>query len=57
MSIIEPIWGNIKFNKLITISDLRGLAKVNGEWMLIAIANNIRKADSEKRKTKTGYLK
>jgi transposase len=43
MSMIEPIWGNIKFNKLITMFHLRGLDKVNGEWMLIALANNIQK--------------
>lgn len=52
MSIIEPIWGNIKFNKLITMFHLRGLAKVNGEWMLIAIANNIQKLIARREKLK-----
>lgn len=52
MSMIEPIWGNIKFNKLITMFHLRGLANVNGEWMLIAIANNIQKMMARKEKLK-----
>ena len=52
MSMIEPIWGNIKFNKLITMFHLRGLDKVNGEWMLIAIANNIQKLMVRKEKLK-----
>lgn len=52
MSMIEPIWGNIKFNKLITMFHLRGLNKVNGEWMLIAIANNIQKLIVRREKLK-----
>lgn len=52
MSMIEPIWGNIKFNKLITMFHLRGLNKVNGEWMLIAIANNIQKLIARREKLK-----
>lgn len=52
MSMIEPIWGNIKFNKLITMFHLRGLAKVNGEWMLIALANNIQKLMARREKLK-----
>lgn len=52
MSMIEPIWGNIKFNKLITMFHLRGLDKVNGEWMLIALANNIQKLMTRREKLK-----
>jgi transposase len=52
MSMIEPIWGNIKFNKLITMFHLRGLDKVNGEWMLIALANNIQKLMARREKLK-----
>jgi len=52
MSMIEPIWGNIKFNKLITMFHLRGLDKVNGEWMLIAIGNNIQKLMARREKLK-----
>ncbi|MEK6780769.1 MAG: IS1182 family transposase [Bacteroidota bacterium] len=52
MTTIEPIWGNIKFNKKITMFHLRGLTKVNGEWMLIAIGNNIQKLMARKEKLK-----
>ena len=52
MSMIEPIWGNIKFNKLITMFHLRGLNKVNGEWMLIALASNIQKLMARREKLK-----
>jgi transposase len=52
MSMIEPIWGNIKFNKLITMFHLRGLNKVNGEWMLIALACNIQKLMARREKLK-----
>lgn len=52
MSMIEPIWGNIKFNKLITMFHLRGLDNVNGEWMLIAIGNNIQKLMTRREKLK-----
>ena len=52
MTMIEPIWGNIKFNKKITMFHLRGLPKVNGEWMLIAIGNNIQKLMARREKLK-----
>ena len=52
MSWIEPIWGNIKFNKMITMFHLRGLDKVNGEWMLIALASNIQKMMARREKIK-----
>lgn len=52
MTMIEPIWGNIKFNKLITMFHLRGLNKVNGEWMLIALASNIQKLMAKREKLK-----
>lgn len=50
MSTIEPIWGNLKFNKKITMFHLRSLPKVNGEWMLMAISNNIQKLMTRKAK-------
>lgn len=52
MNMIEPVWGNIKFNKKITMFHLRGLSKVNGEWMLIAIAHNIQKLKKRKEELK-----
>jgi hypothetical protein len=52
MNMIEPVWGNIKLNKKITMFQLRGLSKVNGEWMLIAIANNIQKLKRRKEELK-----
>ena len=52
MSWIEPIWGNIKFNKMITMFHLRGLEKVNGEWMIIAMVSNIQKLMAQRQKLK-----
>ncbi len=43
MQTIEPIWGNIKFNKNFKMFSLRGIEKVTGEFSLVSIANNISK--------------
>ncbi len=40
---IEPIWGNMKFNKNFKMFSLRGKKKVNGEFSLLSIAENILK--------------
>jgi transposase len=37
---IEPVWGNIKFNRKFTMFSLRGKKKVNGEFNLLSIAEN-----------------
>lgn len=40
---IEPIWGNIKFNRKFRMFSLRGRKKVNGEFNLLSTAENILK--------------
>jgi transposase len=40
---IEPIFGHLKYNLKYTIFHLRTLEKVNAEWQLICLAQNIRK--------------
>jgi hypothetical protein len=41
--LVEPVFGNIKFNLGFMRYALRGLAKVRGEFLLICIAHNLRK--------------
>jgi transposase len=43
MSTIEPIWGNLKFNKGFQFFRLRGKEKTNTEFILLCIAHNIDK--------------
>ena len=43
MTIIEPVFGNIKHNLKFKEFLLRGLKEVKAEFTLIAIAHNIRK--------------
>jgi transposase len=41
--LVEPVFGNIKFNLGFARYALRGLAKVRGEFLLICIAHNLKK--------------
>lgn len=43
MALVEPVFGNIKFNLGFTRFSLRSLAKVQGEFRLMCIAHNLRK--------------
>ena len=43
MSIIEPIFGNIRFNKGLNYFSLRTKAKVNIQWLLWCMVHNIEK--------------
>ena len=43
MSIIEPIFGNIRFNKGLDYFSLRTKAKVNIQWLLWCMVHNIEK--------------
>jgi transposase len=43
MHTIEPIWGDIKFNRNFKMFSLRGKEKVTGEFSLVSSANNILK--------------
>ena len=49
--IVEPVFGHIKAVIGFTGFHLRGLNKVNGEFMLVAIAHNLKKI------SKWGYKK
>ena len=42
-SLVEPVFGNLKFNLGFTRFSLRGLAKVKGEFLLLCIAHNLKK--------------
>jgi len=50
MSTIEPVWGNLKFNKGFQSFRLRGKEKANTEFILLCIAHNIDKIHKEKAK-------
>lgn len=41
--LVEPVFGNLKFNLGFTRFSLRGLAKVRGEFLLLCIAHNLKK--------------
>jgi transposase len=41
--LVEPVFGNLKFNLGFNRYSLRGLAKVRGEFLLICIAHNLKK--------------
>ena len=43
MSVIEPVFGNIGYNKRLSRFSLRGKAKVNGQWQLYCLVHNIEK--------------
>jgi hypothetical protein len=43
MSVIEPVFGNIGYNKRLSRFSLRGKAKVNGQWQLYCLVHNIQK--------------
>jgi Transposase DDE domain len=48
MGTIEPVWGNVKFNKGFQSFRLRGKEKTNAEFMLMCIAHNIDKIHKRK---------
>jgi len=41
--LVEPVFGNLKFNFGFTRFSLRGLAQVRGEFLLLCIAHNLKK--------------
>jgi len=43
MKIVEPIFGNIKFNKKFTQFTVRGLKQVNAQFLLVCLVHNIEK--------------
>jgi len=42
-SLVEPVFGNLKFNLGFSRFSLRGLARVKGEFLLLCIAHNLKK--------------
>ena len=43
MSVVEPVFGNLEYNKKLTRFSLRGLKKVNTQWKLFCLIQNIEK--------------
>ena len=43
MSVVEPVFGNLEFNKKLTRFSLRGLKKVTAQWTLFCLIQNIEK--------------
>jgi hypothetical protein len=43
MSVVEPVFGNIGYNKRLNRFSLRGKAKVNAQWQLYCLVHNIEK--------------
>ncbi|HWR84248.1 MAG TPA: IS1182 family transposase [Candidatus Deferrimicrobium sp.] len=52
--LVEPVFGDIKFNLDFTRFSLRGLAKVRDEFLLLGIAHNLRKL-AHVRDTRWGF--
>jgi hypothetical protein len=40
---VEPVFGNIRYNKRLDRFTLRGRTKVNGQWLLFCLVHNIGK--------------
>ena len=40
---VEPVFGNLRHDKRVTRFTLRGRAKVEGQWKLYCMVNNIEK--------------
>ncbi len=43
MSVVEPVFGNIEYNKRLSWFSLRGLKKVSTQWRLFSLIHNIEK--------------
>lgn len=52
MHTIEPVWANIKHNKGIKMFNLRGIEKVNAEFLLHCLCHNISKIHQHKQRKK-----
>ena len=40
---VEPVFGNLRYNKRLSRFTLRGKHKVNGQWLLFSLVQNIEK--------------
>jgi hypothetical protein len=43
LGIVEPVFGNLRYNKRLARFTLRGRTKVDGQWKLFALVHNIEK--------------
>jgi hypothetical protein len=43
MATVEPVFGNLRYNKRLNRFTLRGQGKVNTEWNLYCLVHNIEK--------------
>ena len=43
MATVEPVFANLRHNKRLMRFNLRGKAKVNGQWHLYCLVHNIEK--------------
>ena len=43
LGIVEPVFGNLRYNKRLSRFTLRGRTKVDGQWKLFALVHNIEK--------------
>ena len=43
MSVVEPVFGNLSSNKGLNRFSLRGKAKVQGQWQLFCLIQNVEK--------------
>jgi hypothetical protein len=43
LGIVEPVFGNVRYNKRMARFTLRGRTKVDGQWKLFALVHNIEK--------------
>ena len=43
MSVVEPVFGNMEYNKRLSRFSLRGLKKVTAQWRLFCLIHNIEK--------------
>jgi hypothetical protein len=41
--VVEPVFGNLSYNKGLTRFTLRGRTKVDGQWKLFCLVHNIEK--------------
>jgi hypothetical protein len=43
LGVVEPVFGNLRYNKNLARFTLRGRTKVDGQWKLFALVHNIEK--------------
>ena len=49
LGIVEPVFGNLRYNKRLARFTLRGRTKVDGQWKLFALVHNIEKLANQRK--------